>query len=204
MCFYFRASKKVLEMLNEKYKNLEDELRNEFASADHNYNGFQHPSTPVITGAEPERVQLMNWGLIPHWAKDRSIQNNTLNAKIETLAEKPSFRNVLSNRCLVFADGFYEWQWLDPAGKQKQKYLITLQDEQPFAFAGLWSRWNDPASGLSLNTYTLITRPADELMSRIHNSTLRMPWILQPQDEQAYLRGGAVLDTEHRLVARAV
>lgn len=204
MCFYFRASKKVLEMLNEKYKNLEDELRNEFVHTDREYNGFQHPSTPVVTSAEPERVQLMNWGLIPHWAKDRSIQNNTLNAKMETLAEKPSFRNVLSNRCLVFADGFYEWQWLDPAGKQKQKYLITLQDEQPFAFAGLWSHWNDPLTGLSLKTYTLITRPADELMSRIHNNKLRMPWILQPGDERTYLQGGAVVDTEHRLVARAV
>jgi putative SOS response-associated peptidase YedK len=202
MCFYFRASKKVLEMLNEKYKNLEDELRNEFA--DHDYNGFQHPSTPVVTQAEPGRVQLMNWGLIPHWAKDRSIQNNTLNAKMETLAEKPSFRNVLNNRCLVFADGFYEWQWLDPAGKQKQKYLITLPDAQPFAFAGLWSRWNDPQTGFPLNTYTLITRPADELMSRIHNSKLRMPWILQPGDEQAYLHGEAVAQTEHRLVATAV
>lgn len=202
MCFYFRASQNVLKKLSQTYTILDDELRNGFTNRD--YNGFQHPSTPVITGAEPNRVQLMNWGLIPFWAKDRSIQNSTLNAKMETLTEKPSFRSVLGNRCLILADGFYEWQWLDPAGKQKRKYLITLTNGQPFAFAGLWSRWIDPLTGFPLNTYTLITRPADELMSRIHNSKMRMPWIVRAEDELAYLRGEGVVEAEHGLTAHEV
>jgi putative SOS response-associated peptidase YedK len=78
--------------------------------------------------------------LIPAWAKDKTIQQYTLNAKIETLNEKPSFKNNIKNRCLVIADGYYEWQWLDPKGKNKQKYLITLTSEEPFAFAGICAK----------------------------------------------------------------
>ena len=100
------------------------------------YNGFAHPAMTVLTDQLPHRLQLYHWGLIPHWAKDSSIQKYTLNARMETLSEKPSFRKA--GRCLVIADGFFESQWQDPRGHKKQKYQITLPDNALFAFVGLW------------------------------------------------------------------
>jgi putative SOS response-associated peptidase YedK len=153
------------------------------------FNGFTHPKTPAIANDQPDRIRMFEWGLLPSWAKDKSLQNNTLNARIETLHEKPSFRSVLTNRCLIPANGFYEWQWLDPEGKKKQKYLITVEDEEAFAFAGLWNAWTDRLTGEIIETYTIITRPANGLMARIHNSKLRMPWILPHSEESDWLAG---------------
>lgn len=186
MCFYFRASKKVSDMLKTKYNMDEKEFQLNQTGVN---NGFKHPNTPVITNKLPNQVQFFNWGLIPSWAKDRDIQNSTLNARAETLQEKPSFKNSLQNRCLVFADGFYEWQWLDAKGKQKQPYLITLENEMPFAFAGIWNEWMNPSNGEMLKTYAILTVTADPFMSRIHNSKLRMPWILSEAEEKIYLSG---------------
>jgi len=95
------------------------------------------PKTPVIAHNKPGTIQPFTWGLIPFWLKDNTIQQYTLNAKIETLAEKPPFKNAINNRCLVIADGFYEWQWLDQKGRSKQKYLITLPNNALFAFGGI-------------------------------------------------------------------
>ena len=147
------------------------------------YNGFQFPKTPVITHKDPHTIQLFQWGLIPFWAKDDSIKKNTLNARIETIAQKPAFRNSVNNKCLILADGFFEWQWLDEKGKRKQKYLLTIPQSEPssrgrvlspttnihepFAFAGLWSEWVDKSTGELLHTYTILTTEANELMSKI-------------------------------------
>jgi putative SOS response-associated peptidase YedK len=95
-----------------------------------------------------------------------------------------------SKRCLVLADGFYEWKWLDPKGKSKQKYLLTLPDNKAFAFAGLWNTWTNRNTGETLNTYTIITTAANELMSEIHNTKKRMPVILNPEAEKNWLDGG--------------
>ncbi|MCK9310711.1 MAG: SOS response-associated peptidase [Bacteroidales bacterium] len=176
-------------MLEQKYEGIEEVVRN---IQGEEFNGFQHPETPVVTSVEPERLQLMHWGLIPRWARDTSIQDSTLNAKIETLTEKPSFKAYTENRCLIYADGFYEWQWLDPKGKHKQKYFIRLEDEHPFCFAGLWNRWKDPSTGLSRSTYTIITTEANELLSRIHNSKQRMPIVINPNNEQDWLSQGNI------------
>ena len=89
-------------------------------------NGFGFPKTPVIINTSPDIITNYHWGLFPAWAKDESIRSYTLNAKIETLSEMPSFRNSVHKRCLVIASGFYEWQWLDAKGKHKQQYLIGL------------------------------------------------------------------------------
>jgi len=151
------------------------------------FNGFSFPQTPVITNREKRRIQLFNWGLLPFWAKDTSIRKNTLNARIETLAEKPSFRSSIDKRCLVLVDGFYEWQWLDELGKKKQKYLITMPDDEPFALGGLWSVWTDKQSGDELSTYTILTTEANELMSEIHNTKKRMPMVLTPDEEHLWL-----------------
>ena len=99
------------------------------------YNGFSHPQLTVICASQPSELRLFNWGLIPYWAKETCIQQYTLNARLETLDEKPAFKSA--KRCLVIADGFYEWQWLDSKGRKKQKHLIQLHDKSLFAFAGL-------------------------------------------------------------------
>lgn len=153
------------------------------------YNGFQFPQTPVIANIQADSIQLFHWGLIPPWAKDNSIRKNTLNARIETIHEKPAFRNVAHNRCLILADGFFEWQWLDEKGKKKQKYLITLPDKDAFAFAGIYSPWVDKSTGELIHTYSILTTEAKGLMREIHNSKKRMPVILSKQIEQAWLQG---------------
>lgn len=111
----------------------------------------------------------------------------TLNAKIETATEKPAFRNSVKNRCLIIANGYYEWQWQDPKGKQKQKYLITPEEQGLFAFAGIYSSWTHPESSEMLNTYSILTTEANELMAKIHNNKKRMPVVLKKEDQNRWL-----------------
>ena len=126
---------------------------------------------------------MLRWGLIPYWAKDIKIGFSTINAKCETVADKPAFREAFAKRrCLVLADGFYEWQ---PTGaKTKQPYLIRMLDQQPFAFAGLWERWHDKANGETIESCSIITCPPNEVCAPIHN---RMPAILAREDYAAWL-----------------
>ena len=124
---------------------------------------------------------LLRWGLIPSWAKDPKIGNQCINAKAETVAEKPSFRSAFKKRrCLVIADGFYEWQ---VQGARKRPMWIGLRDRRPFAFAGLWEYWK-PADGEPLETCTIITTEPNDLMATIHN---RMPVILAPSSYEQWL-----------------
>jgi putative SOS response-associated peptidase YedK len=123
---------------------------------------------------------FLRWGLIPSWAGDPRIGNRLINARAETAAEKPSFRSAFrQRRCLVLADGFYEWQRLD--GK-KQPYYFRMRDSQPFAFAGLWER--SSAQGKAVETCTLLTTEANELLRTIHD---RMPVILEPDTYDRWL-----------------
>lgn len=200
MCFHSKQSKSAQELKNRFKAKFEDEVK--FTPSV--YNGFQFPKTPIITNEEPYNIQLYNWGLLPSWAKDKDFRTNTLNAKIETLKEKPSFRNILNHRCLIFADGFYEWQWLDDKGKNKQKYLITVPENEVFAFAGLWSNWLDKNTGEILHTYTIITREANELMSKIHNTKKRMPFVLPKKDEKDWLLGKDINNYKIELIAEAI
>ncbi|MEL0225442.1 MAG: SOS response-associated peptidase [Flavobacteriaceae bacterium] len=151
------------------------------------YNGFSHPQMTVIIAKEPKATTLYHWGLIPHWAKDKDIRRYTLNAKVETMAEKPSFRSA--KRCLIVTDGFYEWQWQDTKGKKKQKYLITHPQEELFAFAGLHDEWIDRTSGEIVNSFAIVTTAAQGIMQEIHNSKLRMPLTLSPGTEASWLAG---------------
>jgi len=189
MCFHSKQSKSAVEVEN-RFKAEIVKLE-EFKPQD-NINGFDFQKTPIIIDAKPQLITHYNWGLIPSWAKDQDIKKFTLNAKIETLNEKPSFRNSINKRCLVIANGFYEWQWLDSKGKSKVKYEIGLPDEELFAFAGLYSEWIDVATEEIKNTYTIITTEANTLMSEIHNTKKRMPVILKPQDEQRWLQHAPV------------
>jgi putative SOS response-associated peptidase YedK len=134
------------------------------------------PTQPVATivqdGKTPRRkFRLMRWGLIPSWAKDPAIGNKLINARAETVQEKPSFRNAFKRRrCLIPADGFYEWQKIK--GSSKQPYYFHLNDGKLFAFAGLWESWND------IETCTILTTAANDLLQPVHD---RMPVIVGPQ-----------------------
>lgn len=127
------------------------------------------------------RLVQLRWGLIPSWAKDPKIGNQCINAKAETVAEKPSFRSAFKKRrCLVIATGFYEWQ---VQGRTKQPMWIGLRNKRPFALAGLWEHWK-PAEGEPLETCTIITTAPNDLMASIHN---RMPVILAPSSYDQWL-----------------
>ncbi len=147
------------------------------------------PSQPVLAvrqhPAEPKRsFSLLRWGLIPYWAKDAAMGFKTINAMAETAAEKPAFREAMrKSRCLLPADGFYEWQKL---ARTKQPYNIGMADGSVFAFAGLWDRWRSP-SGDVLETCTVLTTNSNALVKEIHD---RMPVILLPDDYDLWLDPG--------------
>jgi putative SOS response-associated peptidase YedK len=132
------------------------------------------------------------WGLIPAWAKDPSIGNRMINARAETVAEKPAFRDAFgARRCIVPASGFYEWQ--RRGSGPKQPYLIRRKDGVPIGFAGLWEAWTDRETGEEITTCTIVTCEPNPLMARLHN---RMPVIIDPANYDAWLdpaRGGAEL-----------
>ncbi len=141
------------------------------------------PSQPVaaILNEEERHIRPLRWGLIPSWAKDETIGQKMINARAETLDEKPSFKGLLNkHRCLILADGFYEWF---DTGQGKQPYFIRLKSGEPFTFAGLWSHWTNP-KGQEIQTCTIITCGPNSLMEKIHN---RMPVILSDEACQVWL-----------------
>jgi len=139
------------------------------------YNVAPTQNVPSVKNAETRDVEMLRWGLIPHWAKDTSIGYKLINARAETLREKPSFRDAFhKRRCLVLADGFYEWQKSSKDGRQKVPYRFTLKDEKPFTFAGLWELWRSGEKE-EVVSCTIITCAANAVVSAIHN---RMPVIL--------------------------
>lgn len=139
------------------------------------YNIAPTQDVPAVrAGPEGARaIAMLHWGLVPKWAKERAIGNRMINARAETLAEKPSFRDAFrKRRCLVLADGWYEWQVADGG---KQPWFIRLEDARPLAFAGLWERWNDPADGTMLESCAIVTTDATASIRKIHD---RMPVVL--------------------------
>jgi putative SOS response-associated peptidase YedK len=147
------------------------------------YNVAPTQWAPIVRRGEKGReAALLRWGLIPAWAKNKSVGYKMINARAEGIASKSSFRSALkSKRCLVIASGFYEWKKLATI---KQPYWIGFTDRRSFAFAGLWERWTDRASGEHIETYTIITTEPNGLCAPIHN---RMPVILDPADYDRWL-----------------
>ncbi|HWE64186.1 MAG TPA: SOS response-associated peptidase [Chloroflexota bacterium] len=143
------------------------------------YNAAPSEQLPVIVEHDGQRaMHLFRWGLVPHWAKDPQAGFNMMNARAETVAEKPAYRMPLRRqRCLVPASGFFEWK---TTVEGKRPYYIHLKDDDLFAFAGLYDTWHD-AQGRSLETYTVITTAANSLLAPLHE---RMPVIL-PRDVEA-------------------
>jgi putative SOS response-associated peptidase YedK len=190
MCFHSKQSKKaqaVEERFNAKIENVSI-----FQATEH-VNAFGHPKTPVIIDKSPTTIKHYNWGLIPSWAKDDEVKKFTINARIETIKEKPSFRNSVNKRCLVLSNGFYEWKWLDSAGKKKQKHLISLANDELYAYGGIYSEWIDRVTGEIVNTYSIVTTDANPLVASIHKKK-RMPVILNKEDETSWLEGEEISD----------
>lgn len=131
----------------------------------------------------------LRWGLIPSWAKEAGIGDRMINARRESVAEKPAFRAAIrSRRCLIAADGFYEWR---NEGGRKQPYRISLPGTDVFAFAGIWERWRDPQSNEAVETCAILTTEAAAALRPIHH---RMPVILDPADFTAWLNPGTKIE----------
>jgi len=146
----------------------------------------QDVSVAAIGRDGARRLVTMHWGLVPSWAKEQSIGNRMINARSETVAEKPAFRSAFAKRpCLVPADGFYEWR--KQADGTKQPFRITLPDEGLFAIAGLWEQWREREGDQPYLSFTILTRPADAYMAQLHD---RMPVILTPEQHETWLSGG--------------
>lgn len=157
--------------------------------------GYDHPDIPVITAQEPDKIQFFSWGLIPWWAKDVAhaarISNQTLNARGETLFEKPAFKDsVTENRCLVLVNGFFEHHH---DNNKTYPYHIRLKDQQPFALAGIWSKWSR-VEGVARRSFSIVTTEGNPLLAAIHNNPKlegpRMPLILPREHETTWIREG--------------
>lgn len=162
--------------------------------------GFDHPDLPVITNEKKDEVQMLNWGLIPHWTKSVSdvvkIQNQTLNARSETIFDKPAFNeSIRKRRCLILVDGFYEHHHKN---KKTFPHHIVRKDRDPMSLAGVWDSWR--GNGMERTTVSIVTTRANKLMQRIHNNPKtsdgpRMPLILSQEKEKEWL----TVDDENQL-----
>ena len=181
MCFHFKQTKTENSYSSHR---LEGKLLTGI------YNGFTHPKISCITENDPHNISNLSWGLIPEWSKTEDIKKYTLNARIETINEKPSFKNA--KRCIIFSDGFYEWKWLDPKGRKKQKYLIEYPDSESFGFAGVYDQWVNKETGEILESCSIVTTAAEGIMKEVHNSKLRMPVTLSIDSMSNWLNSQAV------------
>ena len=159
----------------------------------HHASGFSHPEVLIYTDRSPNYPEVATWGLVPHWVKDdeqrKKLWNRTLNARGETIFEKPSFRNAAKyNRCIVYVDGFYEHHHFE--GKT-YPFFIKQQNNEPFALAGLYSEWSNKETGGTINTFTIVTTEGNPLLTKIHNNPKlkgpRMPFIIPPALEDKWL-----------------
>jgi putative SOS response-associated peptidase YedK len=155
--------------------------------------GFAHPHLLIYTNEEPFKPVLAQWGLIPHWSKDiesaKKFWNNTLNARGETIFEKPSFRDAAkNNRCIIYVDGFFEHHH---AGKETIPFYFYRKDKEPIILAGIWSEWVDKTSGEVLKTFSIVTQRGNQTFAEIHNNPKlnepRMPLILSEKEMNTWL-----------------
>lgn len=195
MCFFYALSQTARELHN-RYRlktvfDFEFEFTPDSPDTPRYYAaGFAFPRMPVITNDRPEQLQYFNWGLIPAWVKTieeaQKMRTYTINARSDTVFTKPAFRQAIrQRRCLIPAEGFYEWRL---AAGRKYPYYIYLKSKTVFSFAGIWERWTDRTTGVVWRTYSILTTEANPLMARIHNTQKRMPVILPPEQERRWLQ----------------
>lgn len=174
--------------LNKTEKELEERFNATFYSEDlerynplPNFNVAPSQVLPVITNEDDHHFLPLRWGLIPFWAKDEKIGFKMINSRLETILEKPAFRNAVEKRrCLVPFDGFYEWKKVE---NKKVPYRIITTNTDIFTVAGIWEKWKSP-EGKEIRSFSLITRAPNELMEKIHD---RMPAILLPEQEKLWI-----------------
>ena len=193
MCGRATLAKKPKE-LEERYKakfvQSELALKNQLP----NYNIAPTHWHPVLTNDIVNPLRFLKWGLIPNWAKDEKIGSKLINARSETILDKPSFKSVYEKRCLVPYDGFYEWKRM---GKERIPYRIVLPETPIFSVAGIWESWKHP-NGETIDTFTVLTQPPNELMKPIHD---RMPAILAPNMEHLWLDKKATIEELLQLIS---
>jgi putative SOS response-associated peptidase YedK len=180
-----------------KARDLEERFPARFVNAErfqpfYYASAFNRPLLPVIASDDNRRIQLLNWGLVPSWVKSApeadSISLKTINARSETVFDKPAFRqSARERRCLVLASGFYEWRAF---GGRKYPYFIWVKDSLAFAMAGIWDTWTDQTTGEVRRTFSILTTSANPLLEEIHNLKKRMPVILAKDLEMGWLSGG--------------
>lgn len=166
------------------------------------YRAFDNPLLPVITQSSPSSIELMRWGLIPHWTQDmeqaKKIRKGTYNARQETISDKASFKKAFrQSRCWVLVNGFFEWQQV---GKEKIPWYIYQENHSPFAMAGIYDTWTNTETGENENTFSIVTTAANQLMEKIHNTKKRMPVILQPDKEKKWISKGIPNENHHTLL----
>lgn len=181
MCFFFGLPSKPVQISNRFQKPITSST---FENTE-KINGFAHPKTLLISNDNPNEISDGIWGFLPTWAKDTSFQKNTLNARIETINELPTFKNYTQNRCLIPANYFFDWRH---EGKEKIGYKVYNQEDEIFCFAGLYSDWVNPVTLSKTRTYTIITTAANELMQYVHNTKMRMPIVLHKKEETYWLQ----------------
>lgn len=188
MCFHNSMSKKA-QQLAARYGRKSDiiEIYQNILNEQYHVNAFNFPKCPVITSSD--EIQAFNWGLIPFWVKTEEnadeIKRMTLNARADTVFEKPSFReSVMKKRCIVPSTGYFEWRH---EGSKKTPYYIYLKGEEIFSMAGIYDTWLDKSTGIVHTTFSIITTDANPLTNYIHNTKLRMPAILSKEDEERWL-----------------
>lgn len=188
MCFHNSMSAKAVK-LAARYGRKSDvvEIYQDILNEQYHVNAFTFPKYPIITTSD--EIQVFNWGLIPFWTKDEAnadeIRRMTLNARADTIFEKPSFREpIMKKRCIVPSTGYFEWRH---EGTKKIPYYIYLKDEPIFSMAGIYDSWLDKETGEEHSTFSIITTETNPLTDYIHNTKHRMPAILSKGNEEKWL-----------------
>lgn len=188
MCFHNSMSAKAVK-LAARYGRKSDvvEIYQDILNEQYHVSAFTFPKYPIITTSD--EIQVFNWGLIPFWTKDEAnadeIRRMTLNARADTIFEKPSFREpIMKKRCIVPSTGYFEWRH---EGTKKIPYYIYLKDEPIFSMAGIYDSWLDKETGEEHSTFSIITTDTNPLTDYIHNTKHRMPAILSKENEEKWL-----------------
>lgn len=187
MCLFTQQNASVESVKNRFSAEIDSE--NKFVQ-ENEIIGPIFPNVPIILNTTPDLICTnYSWGLMPNLASPEQLKfrKGKLNARIEEIHEKSSYKNITHNRCLIIATGFYEWHWNDSKGKSKTKYLINSLDDEIFTIAGLYTTWRDPNTREIKETYTMLTTKANEIMSYVHNIKKRMPVVIKRKDEKSWL-----------------
>lgn len=181
MCYFIRAIPELAAYAHQIKAQISTDILADYKPVA-KLSGFTHPLLPVLTQENPHEIRLFKWGLIPAWAQPERVAEltkGTLNAREDTIFEKPSFRDSIgSKRCLLLIDGFYEWRH---EKKEKIPYYITLTDGKPFSLGCIYAVWNGQP------TFSIVTTPANPLMEYIHNTKKRMPLVFTPDEQRRWI-----------------